>query len=127
MDTERVAVNKQEQTTTKQQIAQKMHADKLHTEIGHLGEYRMCDTPNHLHYILKGVLDVCKYCATVNIKHKMHQKVADERDFKTGEMVYLEIISQKKPSCVGSNNWNLLQDSDTKQKWSFFTNTKKTD
>ena len=40
-------------------------------------------------------------------------------------MIYLDIISQKKPGYGGSNNWILLQDSYTKQKWSLFTKKNK--
>ena len=42
-----------------------------------------------------------------------------------GEMIYLDLISQKKPSYGGSNNWILIQESDTKQKLSFFIKSKK--
>ena len=39
-------------------------------------------------------------------------------------MIYIEISSQKKPSYGGIKNWILIQDSDTKQKWSSFMSTK---
>ena len=70
------------------------------------------------------VLEVCEYYATVKIKHKFLHEVAEQRDLNPGEMIYIHIRSQKKPSNVGSKNWILIQDSDTKQKLSFFTNTK---
>ena len=50
--------------------------------------------------------------------------MADERDLKTGEKIYLDLISHNKPSYRCSNNWILIEDSDTKQKWYFFTNSK---
>ena len=49
------------------------------------------------------------------IEHKLLHKVAEGRDLNPVEMIYLELISQKKPSCGGSKNWILLQDSDTKK------------
>ena len=39
-------------------------------------------------------------------------------------MIYIGIISQKKPIYGGYNNWVLIQDFDTEQEWSFFTKTK---
>ena len=39
-------------------------------------------------------------------------------------MIYLDIISQKKPGHGGSKNWFLLQDSYTEQKWFLFMKTK---
>ena len=48
----------------------------------------------------------------------------EERDLKPGKIIYIDIISQKKPSYGGSKNWVLIQDCDTKQKWYSFTKTK---
>ena len=84
----------------------------------------MCTTTKHLHYRMKGELDVCEECATVKTRHNLLHKVAEERNLKPGEMVYIGISSQKKPSYGGSDNWVLIKDSDTKQKWSLFTKTK---
>ena len=50
-------VNKKEQTTTKQLEMQKIHANKIQTNIGHLKEDRICATNNHLHYSVKEMLD----------------------------------------------------------------------
>ena len=58
-------------------------------------------------------------------KQKYLHKVAKERDLKPGEMIYLDFSSQKEPSYKGSKNWILIQDSDTKQKCSFFMKSKK--
>ena len=58
-------------------------------------------------------------------KYKLLHKVAEECDLNTGEMIYLDIGSQNKPSYVGSKNWILIQDSYTKQKLSFFKRAKK--
>ena len=50
--------------------------------------------------------------------------MAEDRDPKLVEIIYLDIISQKKPSYGFSKNYILVQDSDTKQKGSFFANAK---
>ena len=50
--------------------------------------------------------------------------MAEERDLEPGKMIYLDLSSQKKLSYGGSKNWILVQDPDTKQKWSLFTNSK---
>ena len=42
----------------------------------------------------------------------MH-KVVEEWDINPGKMIYLDIISQKKPGYGGSKNWILLQEPDT--------------
>ena len=48
--------------------------------------------------------------------------MAEERDLKPGEMIYLGLSSKKKPSYGGSKNWIIIQDSDTPKK--IFTKTK---
>ena len=45
--------------------------------------------------------------------NKLLRKVAEERDLKTGEIIYLDLSSQNNLSYGGSNNWILIQDSDT--------------
>ena len=50
-------VNKKEQTTTKQLEMQKIHAYKIHVNLGYLKEDRMWATKNHLHYSAKAMLD----------------------------------------------------------------------
>ena len=80
----------------------------------------MCVTTYHLHYNVKGILEVCQYCATVKRNHKSIYKVAEERNLNLGKMICLDLRSQKKLSYGGSKNWILIQDSDTKQKWYFF-------
>ena len=42
--------------------------------------------------------------------------MAEERDLQPGEMVYLDISSQRKPSYGGSNNWIFIQDLDRKKR-----------
>ena len=92
-------------------MTQKIHTNKLHTKLGHLGEDSMHATSNQLHYNVKGVIELCEYCAMAKIKQKFLDKVAEERDLNLGEMIYLDIISQKKPSYGGSENCILIQDS----------------
>ena len=101
-------------------MTRKIHANKLHAKLGHPVEDMMHATDKHLHYIIKGELEVCEDCATAKIKHKLLHKVEEESNLNMGEMIYLDLISQKKPSYGGSNNWIPIQDSDKKQKWSFF-------
>ena len=101
-----------------------IHINKIHAKLGHPGEDRMRATTNHLHYSKKWGIEISKDCATVNIKQKLPRKVTEERDLKPEEMIYLEIISSKKPSYGGSKSWILIQDSDIKQKWSLFNNSK---
>ena len=57
------------------------------------------------------MLKIFEYCAIAKSKEKLLHKVAEERDLKPGEMIYLDIISQKKPSYGGYNNCILIQDS----------------
>ena len=46
----------------------------------------------------------------------------DQRDLQIGKVIYLYLSSQRKPSYGGYKIWILIQGSDKKQKWSFFTN-----
>ena len=121
---EGTAIKKQENTTTKQIATRNIHVKKLHAKLGHTGEDRMRATKKHLHYSNKGTLEVCEDCATAKSKEKLLHKVAEERELQPVEMIYLDISSQKKPSYGGSKNWILIQDLDTKQKWSIFTKAK---
>ena len=59
-------------------------------------------------------------------KHKQQllHKVSEERKLQQGEMIYFGISSQKKPSYEGYNNWILIQDLYTKQKWSLLMKAK---
>ena len=47
--------------------------------LGYTREDRMCTTTKHLHYRMKGELDVCEECATVKTRHNLLHKVAEER------------------------------------------------
>ena len=73
-------------------------------------------TKKHLHYSVKGSLEVCEDCDKAKIKHKSIEKVTEERNIDPDEMVYLDLISQKKPSYGGSKNWILIPTQKTKQK-----------
>ena len=79
---------------------------------------------NHLHCRFKGTLEVCEDCDTAKSDQKLLHKVAEEREIKTGKVIYLDLSSQKKLGYGGTNDLILIQDSDTKQKWSFFTEEK---
>ena len=94
--------NKNNQTNRDAEI----HTNKLHAKLGHPGEDRMHAAANYLQCIVNGAIEFC---------------VAEERVLNPGEIIYLDLISQNKPSYRGPKNWILIQDSDTKQKWSFFT------
>ena len=50
----------QDKMKTKQFTKWKIHANKLHTMLGHTGEDRTRATANHLCYIVKGVIEVCE-------------------------------------------------------------------
>ena len=100
--------------TTKQIVTQKFHSNNLHAKFGHPVEYRMRETANHLNFSVKWELEVCENCSMEKRNQKLQHKVAEESELKLGEMIYLDIISQKKPSYGGSNNWILIKDSDTK-------------
>ena len=50
--------------------------------------------------------------------------MAEERDLKAPEIIYLDLSSQYKPTYGGYKNWILVQDLNTKQKWYFFMNSK---
>ena len=101
----------------------KVHANELHAKLGHPREDRMRAIAKHLHYIIRGTLEVGEDFYTAKRKHKSIHTVAEERDLKPGKIIYIYIGSQKKPSYGGSKNWVLIQGCDTKQEWSFFTNT----
>ena len=52
------------------------------------------------------------------------REVAQDQYLNPGKIIYFDISSQKKPRCGGSNNWIIIQDLDTTEKWSFFINAK---
>ena len=81
-------------------------------------------TEKYLHYSVKGTLEVCEYYDMAIRKRKYLSNTEEEQDLKTRKTIYIEISFQKKPRYGVSNNWILIQDSDTKQKSSFFTKAK---
>ena len=87
-----------------------IHANDLHVKLTHPGEDSMRATVKHLQYSVSGTLEVCKDCDTAENKQKSIHKVVEER---AGKMISLDLISQKKPSYRGFNNWILILDSDT--------------
>ena len=105
----------EENTTTEQIATRKVYANKLHAKLGHLGEYRISATTKHLHYIIKGTPEVWEEYATEKSKQKSLQKVAEEGNLEPGEMIYIVISSQKKPSYGVSKNWVLIQDFNKKK------------
>ena len=58
MDIEGVDVNKQEKKTTKQVVMWQIQTNGLHTKFINPVEDRMCSTVKHLHYIIRGVIEV---------------------------------------------------------------------
>ena len=81
-------------------------------------------TAKHLHYSVEGTLEMCEDYNMAKIKHKLLYKVEEEHGLQPGEMIYLDISLQNKPSYGGSKNWILIQDLKTKQKWSLFSKSK---
>ena len=83
---------------------QKICTNKLHTKISHSVEDGMNAIVKHLNYSVNVALEVCEDCDISKIKQKLICKVAEEKDLKPGEIIYIDISSQKKPSYGGSNN-----------------------
>ena len=82
---EGTTINKQGNKTTKKLATRKIHANDLHAKIRHPGEDRMRVAAKHLHYIIKGMIEVFEDYATAKIKQKSLHKVAEERDLKPGK------------------------------------------
>ena len=70
------------------------------------------------------MLEVGEDCDMTENNQQLLRKVAEEQDLNTGKIIYFDIISQKKPRYGGSNNWIIIQDLDTTEKWSFFIKAK---
>ena len=121
---EATAYKKQENMTTRQLTTRTIYANGLHMNIGHPRENSMRATAKNLYYRVKGTLEVYEDYAMNKINHKLLRKAMLERHLNPSKMIYLDIISQNKPSYWGSNNWILIQDSYTNQKCSFFTKSK---
>ena len=68
LDTEGAAVKKKEQTTTKQQATQKIHINELHTKLDHSIKDKIHTTKNHIHYTVKGTLELCNDFTTENTR-----------------------------------------------------------
>ena len=109
-----MAVNKQENKATKQLETRKIHANEVHAKLVNLIEDKICATKNNLKCIIKEMLKVCENCTTAKRKQKLLHKVAEELTLKPGDIIYLDLISQKKRKYGGSTNWILIQESDKK-------------
>ena len=114
---EGMTVEKREQKTTEQQATQKIRVKELRAKLGSPIEDRICATVKHIHYSIKGMIQVYEDSAIVKSKHKFLHKVAEERDLKPGETIYLDISSQKRSSYGGYKNWILIQDSGTRKNY----------
>ena len=57
-------------------MTRKTLVNKLHAKLGHPVEDRMRVTIKHLHYNIKGIIDVCGYFTMEKIKQKSLYKVA---------------------------------------------------
>ena len=109
-------VKEKQNKTAKQLATQKIHANEIHAKLGRPGEDRMRATLKNLQHIVKETLEVFEDWHMAKIKQKFQHKVVEEREPNPGEIIYLDLSLQKKPSYGGSKNWILIQDSDTKQK-----------
>ena len=81
---EGTAINKQENTTTKHLSMLKIQAYEIYVKLIHPGEDRMRATVKHLHYRVKGVLEVCEDCDMAKSKQKFLHTVAEERNLNSG-------------------------------------------
>ena len=66
----RTDVKKQENTTTKQIVTQKVYANDLQVKLGHICKDSMRVIVKHLHYSIKETLEICEECAIEKIKQK---------------------------------------------------------
>ena len=55
-------------------MKQKVHTNDLRVKLGHPGEERMCMIAKHLHYSIKGTLDICEECATEKSNRNSYKK-----------------------------------------------------
>ena len=67
-------------------------------------------TAKDLHCRVRGNPEIFKDFDTEKNLNKSPRTVAEEKYLKTGEMIYIDIISQRKSFYVGSKNLILIQD-----------------
>ena len=106
MDSGHESITKENQTTRYVENSHQWDPRKL----VHTREDRIHEIVKNLHDIIKEKLEVCKYCATAKIKQKLLRKVAEEQDFNPVEIIYIDIISQKKTIYGGPKNHICIQD-----------------
>ena len=79
MEPEGILTSNKGKTKTKKLLMRWIHINNILKNLGNPGEDRMNVTAKPLHYNIMGTLEVCKDWNLAKKKHKLLQKVAEER------------------------------------------------
>ena len=91
---------------------------------GHTGHHLMDATAKYYKVNLTGKVNICLSCSLEKIRQKNIPKKNEDKIENTGERMYLDISSMRKPSMGGRQHWVMLVDEATKYKKSFFLKKK---
>ena len=86
----------------------------FHKVTGHAGHHLMDATAKYYKVHLTGKVNSCLSCSLEKIRQKNIPKKNEEKGYKPGERMYLDISSMSKPSMGRRQPWAMLVDEATK-------------
>ena len=102
----------------------KQSKEYFHRVTGHAGHHLMDATAKYYKVDLTGKVNNCLSCSLEKIRQKISQEKNEDKCENTGERMYLDISSMRKPSMGGRQHWVMLVDEATKYKKSLFLKKK---
>ena len=92
----------------------KQSKEYFHEVTGHAGHHLMDTTAKYYKVNLTGKVNNCLGCSLEKIRQKNIPKKNEDKSDNSGERMYLDISSMRKPSMGGRQHWAMLVDEATK-------------
>ena len=103
----------------------KQSKEYFHKVTGPVGHHLVDATAEYYKVNLTGKVTNCLSCSLEKIRQKNISKENEDKSSNSGERMYLDISSMRKPSMRGRQYWVMLVDEATKYKKSFLLRKKK--
>ena len=97
----------------------KQSKEYFHRVTGHAGHHLMDTTAKYYMVNLTGKVNNCQRCSSEKIRQNNIPRKNEDKSKNPGEMMYLDIVSMRKPSMGGRQHWVMFVDEATKYKKSF--------
>ena len=98
----------------------KKSKEYFHRATGHAGHHLMDASAKYYKVNLTCKVNDCLSCSLEKIRQKNIPKKNEDKNENSGQRMYLDISSMRKPSMGGRQHWVMMVDEATKYKKSFF-------